>query len=384
MNKLLVLRQQAWFRPFVEVGDLPLFPTGDITRVRLQDLGKPYLRLIVGKGPVSHALPALFTAYFEHGEKDYPTFECPGIGPPGSALMASPDAKTVEASEEQALLLADVVVVYPVAPEWLDQFEHEEITAGEGGMPCFGANNRLVVQQLSALREILDVAIGAYALYQYPVVWRPIAHTYDVLVLDPSEKSYKNKTPFNLDNFVPCMLRLAPKLDGANLKDAVGRNLGALAGMGLHVPFLLLQETLWQDNINMRFIHEFWILEHLVSMHGRELKPDPAIEEFAHSLEAVVGQQFPSFLGHFKSRKGALIQPTLTQKLSAYAKDRGFEFDEKIFVRAKQLRNEISHGEKVDSDEITYVETFFRELVWRMVRTEMEARGVTLRESDGD
>jgi len=85
----LVVRHQGWFRAHVDVANLDVFSSEDANSVLVFPTGVFRSRVLVGRGPAEHDLFPAFLPWFDHGEKEYPVFQCPSIGPRGAGLHAS-------------------------------------------------------------------------------------------------------------------------------------------------------------------------------------------------------------------------------------------------------------------------------------------------------
>lgn len=113
----MLVRQQAWFKPFIEIGDLPRFPRERLDRVNTSLSTGYQLLTILGRGPLTYDLPGTANVWFDHGSKDYPTFQCPSIGPEGAGLKASRRTRTIDIDKDSALFLIELQYLAPIRDE---------------------------------------------------------------------------------------------------------------------------------------------------------------------------------------------------------------------------------------------------------------------------
>ena len=171
-------RQQAWFRAHVAPDGLPPFSSKHANALSPLPVGSFRARVLIGRGPVEHELTPEVLFWFEHGEQEYPTFQCPSIGPSGAGLKVSSRPRTILATEQDVLCLIEISVVQPVGPEFHRQFE--ESTAENLDNTSAEAVKKWRDEALAWLER----AIGLYALYQYPIVWEPLAVTDSITLFD--------------------------------------------------------------------------------------------------------------------------------------------------------------------------------------------------------
>ena len=60
-------------------------------------------RVMVGRDPVEHELMPEFLLWFEHGELEYPIFQCPSMRPPNAALKLSSRPMKIMATADEVL-----------------------------------------------------------------------------------------------------------------------------------------------------------------------------------------------------------------------------------------------------------------------------------------
>jgi hypothetical protein len=243
----VIVKQQAWFRPLVNVEKLSPFPAASVDSTPLQPTGVYQARVLVGRGPFDRELTPEFLFWFEHGEVDYPTFQCPSIGPSGAGLRMTSRPRRILASEDEALGLIEISLIQPVPQSFRDEYE-----GGRESDPPDGPAG-VVRGWLAESQMWLEQAVGLYALYQYPLVWEPLGvHTVAGFV-DLAANAFQMSTRFEADNFIPFRLNVETKLANGRLEDDGLANLSRLQNRGLHFPLFLLQRALWQRNVQLRF-----------------------------------------------------------------------------------------------------------------------------------
>ena len=408
-NWPLVFRQRAWFRPHVVVDDLPPFPTDGIDTIQVTAPNTWGAKLPIGRGPVTYQLPATYQLHFEHGEEPYPSFMCPSTGPSGAALLGEAARRNVSVHKDSALFLVEFTLVRAAPSTWVEQYDAEMEAYSKTGGPRQGPMIDLLWNPLSLSRRCLDMIVGAYSLYQYPLVWELLTRSQEIIHVDLENGSFKAKSPIDSDNFVPFLLRADDKIVCGRLADAVGGNLDELFQLDMHLPLVLLQQNLWQKDLRLRFLTQFWIMEHLSHKHA-DGKSNPEVRSFVEKLEQVVKQQFPEHADFFRKKKGSLINPSLADIIVRYCDDLGISTDERLVQQAAvvvnlvsgnvgaegerisplkrlirhaiMVRNRLSHGGEAVAKEVAGLELLIRELARRMIRKEVETAGVVLQESD--
>ena len=169
-NWPLVFRQRAWFRPHVALEDLPPFPTDRIDAVQARASNTWEVKALIGKGPVKYELPLTYHVYFEHGEDPYPSFQCPSIGPRGAAALIRSIPTEIDVDENSGLFLVEVALVQAAPSDWAEKYEAEMAASSKTGCLPQGPTMDMVSKYVSLSRQYLDIIVGTYALYQYPLV----------------------------------------------------------------------------------------------------------------------------------------------------------------------------------------------------------------------
>jgi hypothetical protein len=352
----LVLRQQAWFRPSMAADALQPFPKRDLNRALLQEANPWYLRQVLGKGP--YQLTGCGSVVLKYDSSDCPAFDCPGY----TSGQATPDIRKeppVFVDKDSPLFMLEVGCVH------LADCSTEE---------AFKRHSDL----LAEARERLELLVGVYSLYQYPLVWHPLGSWSDVARVNLATMEGVRNTQYESFIAPPVFVSLSDAEVDRRFISPVGRVADALFQTDLRLPLLFLQKALWQDEPQARFLHEFWILEYFSWKRGAHRRPDAAIREFVQRLEGLVEHNLPSDLELFKQRKGRLLQPTLREAFRAYAQSRGITFDERLFAKAKKMRDALSHGRAFDRTELPQTQIQISQIVRSVLRAELSTRNISL------
>ena len=371
----VVIRQQAWFRPLLELGEIHSFPVENIDLVPLQPTGAFRARVLLGRGPVEHDLTPEFIFWFDHGEQEYPAFQCPSIGPRGAALKLTSKPRRIVASADEALGLVEISLVQPVDSSFRVQYEREP----QGEEP--DAPAAMVRQWLSESRMWLEQAVGLYALYQYPVVWEPLGVHPVVGFVDLKAQTFQMATRIEPDNFIPFRLRVDGKLRDGQLVDDGLVDLPRLQNRRLHFPLFLLQRALWQRNVQLRFLETFLLLDYLT---GQSVVEDPSRAQREHLygiIESCVQCDHPEHVERVRSLKHIVLQAPLRERLEVYLERLGVAHDDQALRRMLRIRNDLAHARPVDERILAQVELEARVLAREVMRRELAAQGITFGEA---
>lgn len=350
----VVIRQQAWFRPHVDVEGLPPFPIEQANAVAVNPPGAYRARVLIGRGPVDHELGPEFRLWFQHGEMEYPIFQIPSIGPSNAALMANNVPMRIVAKEDEALSVVEITLVQPVPPTFKDQYQQTQQTGPE--IPE-GSPAATVLQWMTTAKAWLEQAVGLYALYQYPIIWEPLLIHPFVGFVDLRAQTVQVSTRVEPDNFIPFRLNVRARLESTGqLNDGAFTNLAALADANLHLPLLFLQRALWQRNVQLRFLETFWLLDYLTAQHVGTDPLKNTRKKFFEILEKFVDEQRPEHSKRMKALKHIILQAPARERLTAYLEHRGVAFDPETIRQMLRLRNDLAHARPVDSQKLTAVE----------------------------
>src|SRR5262245_60044616 len=121
----VVVRQQAWFRSFVDPKTVGPFEPAKASYVRVEPVGSYRARVLMGHGPVQYDLPPTPILWFGHGEQEYPVFQCPSIGPSGAAVYLSMKPRNVGAAQDDVLCLIEISAIHPVPTSFQQRYEEE-------------------------------------------------------------------------------------------------------------------------------------------------------------------------------------------------------------------------------------------------------------------
>jgi hypothetical protein len=367
----LFVRQQAWFRAHLDVEGLPRFDTGKIDSLSILQAGAFRARVLVGRGPVEHGLGSEVFLWFDHGKQEYPVFQSPSIGPPGAGLHMSSRPRTIIAAADEALCLIEVSVVQPVDHSFAQAFEQQS-------QPDQVVGPGLVVRDLqSACLAWLEQTIGLYALYQYPLVWEPLGLFPVVGFVDLASQSFRVATRIEPDNLIPFRLRVGERLAEGQLSDQVLAELGRLRDTSLHLPLLLLQRSLWQRNIELRFLETFLMLDYMAGQFDFQDAGREERQEFYSVLEAFVQDAHPKQSARIAALKHIILQVPLRQRLQSYLQSLGLSVDDEGLGRMLKLRNDLAHARQIDKEALKQTELEVRQLAREVMRKELAALGMS-------
>jgi hypothetical protein len=366
----LVIRQQAWFRAHVAPDGLPPFSSKNANALSPLPVGSFRARVLIGRGPVEHELTPEVLFWFEHGEQEYPTFQCPSIGPSGAGLKVSSRPRKILATEQDVLCLIEISVVQPVGPEFERQFE--ESSAGDASDTSGGTVKKWQEEALAWLER----AIGLYALYQYPIVWEPLGVHPLVGFVNIAQKTFRASTRIEPDNFIPFRPNVATKVTGTELADHGLIDLSKLAGGVLHLPLVLLQRSLWHRNIELRFLETFLILDYLTGQREIEDSKKADREELFKVLDTFIRATHPQFIDRLNGLKHVVLQAPLRERLTAYLQRIGLNPSAESLHRMLRARNDLAHARQIDRTELMAIELEARHLVREALRRELAQRGI--------
>jgi hypothetical protein len=368
----LLTRSQAFFQAHVIPGPLPAIDSQwiDHFHLTLPVQHGTFVRAWLGRGPISHQLGASATMFFEGSDDPYPVFSYPSESPKGSGLKASKTTRLLVADEHTAIFCLEAISTMPVQPAAFDQGLAEQLDEH---------TTALFQQALAANGDVLATIAGAYALYQYPLIWRPLEerHLYTFIRADNKQatKSFETLRP---DNFIPFKLDAASKVRDGLLVDTVTAQVPQILQLAASEPLVLLKDSMWHSDIRTRFLLQFWIIEYFADKHSPTSPADPETAQFVDALETLVERHLPRHLPYFKSRKGDLTRRTLAEKLQAAFAVLKIQYDDRTFKNAKRIRDGLSHGRPYDQKELVEIELYVREIARHMLRRDLELRGIFL------
>lgn len=366
----LVVRSQAWFRASVILDTLCLFNIKAIEQFPFPPPNMVNLRSWIGKGPCACDIGATATLYFDHGEESYPIFTWPSVSPKGAGLYTNPVMRKLVIDEQTAVFCLEVAASIPVAPELFNQVS---------GL-LSDADKSFIMESLNKTQELVHSLAGAYSLYQYPLVWDYMDERHQWTMIDVATK--EGKPGFEepkVDNWIPFRLDVGSKItcDGM-LRDGITQNFAQLVKEDFRQPFIFLKDSMWHADIRTRFLLQFWIIEYYADKYTETVPVNHEIQGFIDNLEAIVKEKFPSFADYFKLRKGELARLTLSQKAQACFQAMRIQYDDKLFKRAKAVRDRLSHATEYKENELREMELYVREIVRHLIRRDLELQGVFL------
>ena len=373
----LVVRHHAWFLASAEHEGLDPFPLDEVNTVSLSEPGETLGRVLIGRGPLQRDVQPTPRFWFEHGENPYPVFQCPSIGPAGAGVYGDTKPTRLTADDDDVVVLLDVASFHPVSTTFPAEYAEEGMpTVDTDGQRIVGPHHSMVERLLGENHARLVQAIGMYALYQYPIVWKPLGVFPAAALIDVVAKTQQLMTPLPVDNFIPFRLKAEPKVQNGLLVDDALTHLHRLASDDLHLPLMLLQRTLWQTSVRLRFLETFWILEHLADLTKTTDKERKEREELHGRILGFVSRECPQHVDRWTSMKGLIVQRSARQRLQDYFAYRGLDCDDGFIGRMLKLRHALSHGGDIESDELASVELEARALAREALRRELAARGI--------
>lgn len=374
-DAILVTRSHGFFQAFVLPGPLPVIDPQWIDHFHLSlpiQIGTS-VRAWLGKGPISHHLGVSAVLFFEGSDNPYPVFSYPSESPKGSGLKASKTTRLLVADEQTAIFCLEAISVTLAPPEAFDQGLAEKLDHRTAA---------LVQQTVASNGSILATIAGAYALYQYPLVWRPLEerHLYFFINSETKQatKSFETLQP---DNFIPFKLNPAGRIRDGLLADALIANPEQIIHAEIAAPLVLLKDSMWHSDLRTRFLLQFWIIEHFAEKYSAGSSADPDAVQLADALDDLVAQHLPQHLARFKSKKGEFTRRTLAEKAQAVFAYLKIRYDDRAFKRAKRVRDNLSHGSSYDQNDLVEMELYVREIARHMIRRDLEFKGIFL---DGD
>lgn len=367
----VVVRQQAWFRPCLDVEALAPFPVDQIHMVSVRPVNVFRARTLIGRGPIDRELPKEFLLWFENGEEDYPVFQCPSVGPRGAALKVSAKSRRLALAEDEALGLIEISLVREVPRSFRDEYERD-VQAHTPDAPPPAVN-----RWLAEAKAWLERAIGCYALYQYPIIWEPLGVHPLVGFVDLATRSLQMVMPLETDNFIPFRLNAGSRVADGRLVDNGLVDLARLEGSDLHLPLVMLQRALWQRNVELRFLDAFLLLDYLASRVPLVDPSRPQPERLYQVIENFISTSHPEHQARVKALKHIIVQSSLRDRLAAYFDQHGMAVDGSSLRAMLKVRNELFHARSVDESSLGRVELEVRELAREAMRRELRLQGVT-------
>jgi hypothetical protein len=363
----LITRCQAWFQAFVAVESLQVINPQWLQQVAWSTSYRMLVRAWLGRGPLEHLVGQSMILYFDNGEENYPTFQHPSTGPKGAALRGAKVPRTLSASPESAIFCVEVVTGDVVSAEVFDQ-------AQNGTLP-----EDAVRPMLQEGKAALDVVVGAFALYQYPLVWQAIGERNVYFVVDEQKgQATGHREPLPTDNFIPFRLDPTSKLIDGVLRDGVIESVAAIINSGPREPLTFLKDSMWHSDIRTRFLLQFWIVEYFAEKFSGTLPIDEETRAFVKRLEVLVAEHAPADLDRFKSKKGELVRRTLAEKVQSCLDHFKIQYDDPLFKRAKRVRDALSHGSGYQQQELVLMEHYVREIARHLLQRDLEFKGVFL------
>jgi hypothetical protein len=237
----------------------------------------------------------------------------------------------------------------------------------------------LVQQTVASNGSILATIAGAYALYQYPLVWRPLEerHLY-FFINSESKQATKSLETLQPDNFIPFKLNPGGRIRDSLLADALIANPEQIIHAEIGAPLVLLKDSMWHSDLRTRFLLQFWIIEYFAEKYSTGSSADPDAAQLADALDDLVAQHLPQHLARFKSKKGEFTRRTLAEKAQAAFAYLKIQYDDRVFKGAKRVRDNLSHGSSYGQNDLVEMELYVREIARHMIRRDLEFKGIFL------
>lgn len=363
----LVAFSQAWFEPFVVTDSLPTVDAKSLEQVFASLDTTLSGRAWLARGPAQNAIGATAMLFFQNSAEPYPVFSQPSLSPKGSSVHVSKVPRTLTVREDSAVFCVEVANTAQASVEMYE--------AAMADKPDIEAAQPTI----DAARAARDTLIGAFALYQYPLVWRYLDERNGYLLVNTETKgATKHWERPATDNFIPFRLNATTKLNGALLRDGVIESADALLTEGAKEPLALLKDSMWHSDIRTRFLLQFWIIEYFADQLSGTLPPDDDNYRFVNTLEALVFTHAPDDLPRFRAKKGELLRRTLAQKVKACLGHFKVQYDDDLFKRAKKVRDALSHGSGYQHQELVLMEHYVREIARYVLQRDLEFKGIFL------
>ena len=380
LSPVLVVRHRRWFEPLVVVEGLDPFPIGDLDAMAVGEPGTWRSRFLIGRGPAHIPLPDTMQLYFEHGELTYPVFNAPSTGPSNAGLFGRARSRSIDVDGDRALFLIELtaVVAFP---------DHLELPppAADAILPKDPEDPRasFALAQLNHLARTTALFAGVYSLYQYPLVWKEkdadgfMALIRSIDVDNAQGTSHiKGQSPQQPDNWIPFVLDPSSAVEECELVDGVASNWSELVAENrLEMAFLELDEALHQNEIGSRFRHLGSILEMLSSESGAQ---DPEYLRSVAELEEILLSNHKEYAATWKIMKGRSLGTTLAERVAAYSNSVGEPLAEVDLRMIKEVRNDLSHGRRPDSNKLAQAEHTLRVFIWKALQIELETAGIRM------
>jgi hypothetical protein len=363
----LITISQAWFEPCVVAEKLPVIDPELLGKVYLQLDVQLSVRAWLGRGPTEHPVGATAMLFFQSSDESYPVFSQPSLSPKGSSLQLSKAPRTLIAGEHSAVFCVEVASCTPVPTEKFEEALKQD------------PDPTAVEAALEVTKSALDKIVGAFALYQYPLVWRFLEdrHMYLLVNTETRAGTRRWEKP-RADNYIPFRLDASAKLNGPMLNDGVIKAAAAIVGGAAHEPLALLKDSMWHSDIRTRFLLQFWILEYFAEQFSATLPLDDENRRFVQTVEALVAAHAPDDLPRFRSKKGELLRRPLAEKVKACLGHFKVQYDDALFKRAKRVRDALSHGSRYQQQELVLMEHYIREVARYLLQRDLEYKGIFL------
>src|SRR5262249_15924859 len=113
--------------------------------------------------------------------------------------------------------------------------------------------------------------------------------------------------------------------------DAVHPSIVSLVEAKLTEPLVFLKDSLWEKDIRVRFLLQFWIVECFAEKRAASIPDDVTARELVKALEQFTEKHLPNHLAYFKNRKGELLRRTLVEKVKACCDALRIQYDYVVF-----------------------------------------------------
>ncbi len=229
----LVIRCLSWFQAFAVLDNLDQLNPKTIDHFMVPSPNTTRLRTWIGKGPLSHDIGTSAFFYSDNGEETYPVFNFPSRSPKGAGVFVSKVNRKLIAHENTALFFLEVATCVPTDPKIFEQVQMQRLEE---------STEQFIRDSVNAANDILQVIVGIYALYQYPLIWQFLGerHQWSLVNVETLQvtQSYEN---VRADNFVPFQLNVSSKIASGHLVDGIHSTFSELVKKGPSLPFIQLE-----------------------------------------------------------------------------------------------------------------------------------------------
>src|SRR5437899_1018124 len=227
-NNWLIVGQQAWFQPMASVDNLPPFP---IEKVNMWDASTRTIvavKQLLGRGPVDYQLTTFPRPFLIYNSDVEPVFGCPGFTSQEATVALKFRPMKIVVDADSAILFIEVYASLQVSAEFFNEYQQEDVAVDCAGKRTGGPHRILIQHLLLQTKDVLDTTVGAYALYKYPLVWKPLDKTSFIQTHNQVTGQVHRITEERVGGFIPYQLKLKEAPSGGVYSDLVTQSIPEL------------------------------------------------------------------------------------------------------------------------------------------------------------